>query len=132
MSFSNITAILGWASAIGWTGFMLFALAVRFTRFGPYFAGVMTDAEEAWRTYRARRLRRRIMETVPDKAKITAIGRICISPAGDLHLLGGWRFEIPAGVSTVCQHWDKKGQFRYFGYTKEELIEIHARRADFL
>jgi hypothetical protein len=88
------------------------------------------DIREIIRIWRQRRLMRAILaEQHKLKATITHIGTINRFAPGCLQLVD-WTFDASNGC--LMNYTDENGTIYFMGYTMKELIEIHARRSEFV
>ncbi len=96
---------------------------------------LLAEPRAVWTIYRLRRQQRRLAADEEKrvaglKARIDRVGTFeGYDPAGQLILGPGWAFDCSNGVP--INRIDEKGVYRFCGYTRDELIEIHARRDEF-
>lgn len=112
---------------------VLFLLGAAFA-FWEASAPWRDEARAVLTIWRVRRQNQRILieearRVAGLKAEILAIGSAEVDPWGGL-LLSGWSFDVSNG--TPVHRVDERGVWHYCGYTKQELLEIHARPDEFV
>lgn len=71
------------------------------------------------------------------RPSVTRVGILVVYPGSDAFgIREGWEFEFPdtsphAAITYPPTWEDRDGTKRIYGYTLEELKELHARRAEF-
>ena len=102
----------------------------------PLVVHLLKEPRAVLEIYRIRRQQRaqiaaEIKRVAGLKARIERIGSIeGVDASGALVIGPGWSFDCSNGVP--INRIDERGIYRFCGYTKKELLEIHARRDEYV
>lgn len=96
---------------------------------------IANEAANIIRIWQIRRQNGRVFdklmaERMALKGKILKVGNIEVLPTGQLYLDDGWGFDCSNGC--IPSRIGKDGTYYFCGYSRKELIEIHARRDEYV